>query len=218
MYTRAIKNVLVFVAHADDETLGCGGYIPLLIKRGCRVDVLIASDGLLIARDGAPNNRPHVYDAAKVLGLLPENLYFLDLPDQGFEAFLIKDIVNKIKQFKFDPDMIITHSAGDLNRDHRIVHEAALVYGRSIDKRISLLGCEIPAQAEYFAGAFTANFYVNIEESIQLKQQAFTCYPNEIHPFPHPFSIEGIQTKAKQRGMEIGCNYAEGYRVIRWFD
>ena len=40
------KNVLVIVAHADDETLGCGGTIQKLKKLGYQVYVMIFTDGV----------------------------------------------------------------------------------------------------------------------------------------------------------------------------
>ena len=40
-----MKNVLVAAAHPDDEVLGVGGTIPLLKEAGCRITVVVVTDG-----------------------------------------------------------------------------------------------------------------------------------------------------------------------------
>ena len=41
-----IKNVLVVVAHPDDETIGCGGYIAKLKKNKHKISCLYLADGV----------------------------------------------------------------------------------------------------------------------------------------------------------------------------
>ena len=58
---------MVLAAHADDETLGAGGYIPILKKLGCEVNVVIASNGILTVRGITENNRDDAYKACEIL-------------------------------------------------------------------------------------------------------------------------------------------------------
>ena len=62
-------SALVLVAHADDESLGCGGTIPRLCRAGWRVDVVILSDGIIRTRDRVQDNRGDAAAACAVLGL-----------------------------------------------------------------------------------------------------------------------------------------------------
>jgi LmbE family N-acetylglucosaminyl deacetylase len=64
-------NALVLVAHADDETLGAGGLIQRLVKRGESVSVVILSDGVIRARGGVQDNRADAIAACKRLGVGP---------------------------------------------------------------------------------------------------------------------------------------------------
>jgi hypothetical protein len=40
-------------------------------------------------------------------------------------------------------------------------------------------------------------------------------YKCEIREYPHPRSIESIEIKAKQRGIQVGLEAAEAFEVIR---
>ncbi len=210
------KEALVLVAHADDETIGCGGYMPILAARGWRVTVVIASCGRFRRGESEVDNRAAALEAGKVLNA--ESVHFLDLEDQRFEQYGTRDLTERLHRLDLNPHLILTHSAGDLNRDHRVIHEIALLYGRPLSRRANILACEIPNNVEYGGGAFRANFFVDITTTLHLKQRAFACYGPEIRPFPHPHSLEGLEIKAKQRGMEAGLPFAEAYQVVRWFD
>jgi len=210
------KEALVLVAHADDETIGCGGYLPLLASRGWRVTVVIASCGRFRRGEDEVDNRTAALEAGKILRA--ESVRFLDLEDQRLERYGTRDITERIENLNLNPRLILTHSAEDLNRDHRVMHEIALLYARPSSRRANVLACEIPNNVEYRGSAFRANFFVDITCTLHLKQRAFACYVHEIRPFPHPHSAEGLEIKAKQRGMEAGVPFAEAYQIVRWFD
>lgn len=210
------SQVLVFVAHADDETLGCGGYIPILVDRGCRVYVVIASCCRFKRGTEEVDNRQSAFEACKVLGV--QEVSFLGLEDQRFEQYGTREIIEGLDRLSLEPELILTHSGRDLNRDHRTIHEISLLYARPSVRRARVLGCEVVNSVELYGDAFRANYYVDVSRTIDIKKAAFECYGNEQRSFPHPNSIDGIETKARQRGMESGCCFAEAYQVIRWFD
>lgn len=81
--------VLVIAPHPDDEVLGCGGLIASSLRTGRRMSVLFLTDGGA-SHPGHPEldpaalaslRRREACEAAAVLGLAPEHLAFLDLPD-----------------------------------------------------------------------------------------------------------------------------------------
>ncbi len=95
-----IHRLLVLAPHNDDETLGPGGLILGAVRAGIDVRVVIATNG-----DGSMSTeignfhkiRPHARDfiqmgnirqqeslaALQVLGVGPDNVYFLSYPDRG---------------------------------------------------------------------------------------------------------------------------------------
>jgi len=210
------KNVLILVAHADDETLGAGGYIPKLIEREHDVTVIIVSNCLLTVRGIEQDNRQDALDACNILGV--NKIHFLDYEDQKFDKYPIAEIATSVLELNSDPDMIISHVDSDLNKDHRIVSDVAKIIGRPKHKPITILGCEIPNTSAWNASPFQADYYVNISETFKQKVDAFSKYRNELQEFPHPCSEHGLAVLAQFRGMESGCHYAEAFHTIRMFD
>jgi N-acetylglucosamine malate deacetylase 1 len=209
------KELVVFVAHGDDETIGCGGLLPLLKRQGWEIAVVIASSCRINRYGTILDNRADVERACDVLGA--QALHFLDLDDQHFEKYPTQEIIARLDGIKLNPSMMITHFPHDLNRDHRIIHEIAMLYARPTDRRTSIICSEIINNAEYFGIPFQANFYVDIAETLEIKKEAFNCYRNELRHYPHPHSPEGLEIMARRRGLEVGLAYAEAYHVIRWF-
>lgn len=206
---------MVLAAHADDETLGAGGYIPILKKLGCEVNVVIASNGILTVRGITENNRDDAYKACEILKV--DKVDFLGYEDQRFDTYPIAEIANSVGNLRQQPDIIISHVPTDLNKDHRIIAEVAKIIGRPKKKPITILGSEIPNTSAWNAVPFPANFYVNIESTIELKIEAFSKYSNELQEFPHPWSRKGLDVLAQMRGMEAGCSHAEAFHIIRAF-
>lgn len=92
----ALRSALVLAPHADDETLGCGGLIALKRQMGTPVTVLMATDGAASHRSEqtlSTDRRQLVAlreaetrTACNRLGLAPEALQFLRLPDGNLAA------------------------------------------------------------------------------------------------------------------------------------
>lgn len=210
-----MKEALILVAHADDETLGAGGTIPKLIQDGWRITVAIVSDGSRYPDDGK-ENRSAVEAACEVLGI--SELHLIGIPDQRFDSVPIAELVQSVAKLKLLPDLIITNSDADLNLDHRLTCAVAKIIGRPQRKPVSILSCEIPNTAFWNGSAFPANFYVDITDYLETKIKAFEQYVNEIQPFPHPWSEGGLRLLAQYHGMQAGVPFAEAFTVIRGYE
>lgn len=212
------KQALVLVAHADDETLGCGGIIQKLLKAGWAVEVVIISDGILTVRGSVQDNSYDAVDACEVLGLPKPKM--LGYKDQHFDVHPVSDIASAfVERFGgFRPDLIVTHSDQDLNKDHRITCEVAKIIGRPKRKPVSILGCEVPSTSFWNGHPFQANYYVDITSEIDCKIEAFSRYRNELQAYPHPWSERGLRLLAEYHGMQCGFQYAEAFQVIRAYE
>ncbi|UDL95555.1 PIG-L family deacetylase [Lichenihabitans sp. PAMC28606] len=81
--------MLVLSPHPDDESLGCGGLIAAACHVGVPVDVLVLTDGAgshpnsirYPAKRLAAVRREETEQAARALGLAPEHVGHLGLPD-----------------------------------------------------------------------------------------------------------------------------------------
>ena len=128
--------------------------------------------------------------------------------------------IEKTKK-KLQPDLVYSHSGADLNIDHRIVSNAVLTAFRPEPnekcKEIRLF--EIVSATDYshpsLTKTFFPNLFVSIEKTWRDKEDALKAYSEEMRPFPHTRSIEGIKNLAKARGNQAGYSYAEAFEVIR---
>lgn len=205
--------ILILVAHADDETLGVGGWIPKLIKSGHEILVVLASDGNIKARGNDIKNFPAFKTACSFFNI--SKFECLGLEDQFLDKYPIAEIANQVAKVAENPDVIISHVSSDLNKDHRIMCDVAKIIGRPKHKPISILGMEIANTSSWNGNPFLANLYIDISDTIELKKKAFSIYTNEISDFPYPYSIKGIEVLAQFRGMEAGCLFAEAFQIIR---
>jgi LmbE family N-acetylglucosaminyl deacetylase len=103
--------ILVVVAHPDDECLGAGGTIRKHVEAGAAVDVHCMT--------GNETRNEELRAACGVLGA--RNLYLSERDDFAVGMDLAKEVVGAI--LKSRPDIIITHSDVDYNRNHRVCAE-----------------------------------------------------------------------------------------------
>ena len=210
----ATRSALVLVAHADDESLGCGGTIPKLLHDGWNVDVVMLSDGVITTRGEVTDDNRAAADAAcAVLGVgAPAVLGFAD---QLFDTVPMAELANAVFSLGHRPDLILTHAVTDLNRDHRLVAEVAKIIGRPRGRPISILACEVPGTTMWNGQVFPADFYVDITDTLATKLEAFSCYGNEVQEPPGTWSLEGIELLARYHGMQVGVGAAEAFTVVR---
>ncbi len=216
------KKILVFSAHPDDETLGCGGYIKKLSKIN-NTAVCIFTTGITSRTKFNLKNinvlKKNALKAFKILGF--KKNYFLELDDNKLDKYPLLEIIQKIEQIikKEKPNIIFTHFPYDLNVDHEIVTRAVLTACRPIIRNKHLkqiLFYETLSSTEWsYKKKFKPNLYIDIEDTIKFKTQALKSYKSEIQNFPHPRSIKGIEVLSKKRGSEVGLKNAESYIIYR---
>ena len=225
---KIMKQVLVIVAHPDDEVIGCGASISKWTSAGISVHVLIMAEGSTSRDSNAPevNNSPALLAksaqrAGKIIGA--SSVKLLGFPDNRMDSLdrlvVIKEIEKAIKLLK--PDTVVTHHAGDVNIDHRIVHESVVTACRpqpgNCVKR--LLAFEVLSSTEWQPTgsniAFQPNWFENVVETFDYKIKALEFYQSEMREWPHPRSLNNIKNLAQCRGSMIGCEFAEGFMLLR---
>jgi LmbE family N-acetylglucosaminyl deacetylase len=121
------RRVQVFIPHPDDESIGCGGLLALLMEQGSTIQAVLVTDGG--GAGGLPataiqERRAEFIAALKVLGI--DNYLLLDLPDGNVQSSkeLNLSLHGVLKDFK--PDSVVMPSILDLHRDHRVIAKALL--------------------------------------------------------------------------------------------
>jgi N-acetylglucosamine malate deacetylase 1 len=223
--------VLVIAAHPDDEVLGCGGTMAKHIQNGDEVHTIILAEGLTSRnktrdRELFAKNLDELAKCAKaandLLGV--HSLQMLDFPDNRMDSLDRLEIIKVIEEIiqNDKPDIVYTHHIGDVNIDHRRIHEAVVTACRPIPGKHyikTLLFFETASSTEYqtsgSAPAFVPNWYVDITETIQLKLKALEAYQIEMRNWPHARSIKSLEHLAHWRGANIGVVAAESFFLGR---
>lgn len=212
------ERVLVIAAHPDDEVLGCGGTIAAHAADGDEVYVLFVADGETSrGMKALPNRNFMAHAASKVLGTKPPA--FLDFSDQRLDQLGLLDITKLIEVhvFLWKPTIVYTHHAGDLNLDHRIVHQAVMTACRPLPGSSikQIYAFEVLSSTEWGSG-FAPNHFVNVSGEASFKKvEALLCYESEMRDHPHPRSYDGINYLESLRGAACGIDRAEAFMTLR---
>ena len=159
--------------------------------------------------------------ARSILGAAGVEL--LDLPDNRLDSINRLDLIKQIEE-KIDrnqPTIIYVHHAGDLNIDHRRLHEAVVTACRPIPGNTTrrLLSFEVASSTEWqppgSAPAFQPNWFVDISAQWERKRQALEAYSSEMRAWPHARSIDALEHLARWRGATGRVNAAEAFCLLR---
>jgi N-acetylglucosamine malate deacetylase 1 len=221
-----MKKILVIAAHPDDEVLGCGGTIAKLTAEGAEVRVLFLADGVSSREPDSANEelvirRAAANGACDLLGV--QKVSFKDFPDNRMDTIALLDVAKVIEAeiASFAPDTIFSHHAGDLNIDHRRIHEATVVAcrpQRGFPVKTLLL-FEVPSSTEWqlpdTAPVFAPNWFVDISTTLDQKMAALDIYKDEMRDWPHPRSMRAVGHLAHWRGACVGVEAAEAFILGR---
>jgi N-acetylglucosamine malate deacetylase 1 len=222
------QSILILAAHPDDEVLGCGGTIAKLTDGGAIVHVAFLADGVF-SRAGEQkvqqleltSRRAAAQKACEILGV--KSVSFGDFPDNRMDTIPMLEITQAVETLVagHQPEMVFTHHVGDVNIDHRHLHEAVVTACRpqSGHPVKTLLCFEVPSSTEWqlpgSASAFTPNWFVDISTTLERKLAALDAYADELRAWPHPRTRQGVDHLAHWRGATVGVDAAEAFILGR---
>ena len=222
------KKVLILSPHADDEILGCGGFISKHSKRNYEINVLVLTN----AQKGAPelysnkfiqNLRKEAKVANNYIGT--KKLFFENLPALNLNNYPIYKISRVINNYisRINPEIVMIPSQNDIHEDHKLIFKAAKVAMRPDIKTNlkKILSYEVLSETEWNENeiSFNPNYFVELNKSdINNKVKAFLKYKSQVKKFPHPRSKEGILNLSKLRGSQVLMKYAEAFKVEKILD
>lgn len=216
-------NVLIIAPHPDDEILGVGGTIAKRAMNGDNVYVCVVTKAgePLFRRELVEQGRKECREADCYLGV--KETFFLDLPAVRLEEVPRYEINDRLLRVVQDvkPDEVYIPHRGDMQLDHKMIVDAAMVALRPkydhIVKRIyayetlSETGWDIPNTVN----EFIPNIYEDISLTIKNKIEAMAIFQSQLAEFPAARSLEAIEALAKYRGATVRLNAAEAFSLIR---
>ena len=225
-----LNRVLVVAAHPDDEVLGCGGTIARHADAGDQVQVLIVAEGATSRQNQrdpiqARDELSALAQASQTAGLIlgASGVELLDLPDNRLDSLDRLDLIKRIEVIirRHQPQVVYVHHIGDVNVDHRRLHEAVVTACRPTPGHPvrRLLSFEVASSTEWqppgSASVFQPNWFVDISDQWQRKREALEAYASEMRPSPHARSLEAVEHLARWRGAQVGVEAAEAFCLLR---
>ncbi len=211
------KNILIFCAHGDDESIAMGATIAKYAAEGKNIIVVIFSYG----EESLPHLKPEyvketrlkeIEQASKVLGA--QNIIFLGLPDAKLkEHENSRKIIAKVKNIirRYNPEKIFTHSETDPHHpgDHKAVHRIVTKAVDGMKKEYDLFTFEvwniIPENKPVM--------YVDVSKYFKTKIKAIRLFKSQW--FSVLLTIIPVYIRAIKYGLKAKCKYAEKFYKIR---
>lgn len=218
-----MKKVLVFAPHNDDEIIGVGGTLLKHLDNGDEVFICIVTRGFppLFSEKGTAINKEETRQCHEYMGI--SKTFALDLPAAMLETVdryklnsMFCDLVQEIK-----PDVAYIPHWGDMQKDHQIVTDSAMVafrpkYQHVVRKiyayeTLSETGWNVPS----VQNEFIPNAFVDITNYLEEKLKCMSIYKSQLADFPNARSLEAIKNLAKYRGAMMGMRAAEAFTIVR---
>lgn len=215
--------VLVIAPHPDDEIIGAGGTIAKRAYEGHEVYVCVVTKACepLFSGEIVEQARDECRRADALLGV--KETSFLDFPAVMLETvprYQLNDGISQMIQ-KIEPEEVYIPHRGDMQLDHKMIVDAAMVALRPkykhVVKRIycyetlSETGWDIPNTTN----EFIPTVYEDISKTLQKKLDAMNMFKSQLGEFPNPRSLEAIEALAKYRGATVSVRAAEAFALVR---
>ncbi|MBW7456146.1 PIG-L deacetylase family protein [Paenibacillus sepulcri] len=215
--------VLAIGAHPDDTEILCAGTLAKMKRIGHEVILCHASTGdkghyMIPAEELIRIRQQEAQDAGAVIA---SKVISLGLKDGEIssesEAAKLK-FIELIRTVR--PDMIITHAPNDYMPDHVAVSK--LVFDTSFLATLPGFS-DIPVAGKiptlyYMDNLSGINFqptiYVDVEETFQTKIEMLKKHQSQLvwlKEHDNVDIVDFVATLGKLRGIQAGCNYAEGF-------
>ena len=218
--------VLAVGCHPDDLEINAYGTLIRCVQRGDDVVICGVANGsggsmVLGPKESAELRLKEATAAANLIGARDYiNLGVDDLMIDSRDQTLIDKMIDVIRMTK--PDMIITQSANDYQRDHNEVHD--LVFNASFMATIPNYKTQYPCHSViaplfYFEPSSGASFvpteYVDITNVIELKLEALACHASQVEWLKAHTGKDVLactRSASMFRGKLCSVPYAEGFR------
>jgi LmbE family N-acetylglucosaminyl deacetylase len=230
--------ILVVVAHPDDIEFGISGSVAVWTQAGAAVTYCIVTDGAAGSNDALTNleqlveqRQQEQIEAARIVGV--EDVRFLHYHDGSLEPTIAlrRDLTRVIRQVRpdrvvlMDPTVIFVQDDENgfyyINHpDHRAAAEAALyaVFPSAETRPIfpELLAEELEphhVNELYLSFSEKPNVVVDISSTLELKIKSLLVHRSQVDEG----AAEMVRGWAKEEGAAHGVEYAESFRVMRFY-
>lgn len=204
------RRILALAPHIDDVELGAGGTVARWTEEGKEVFYVAFS----IAENSVPEGldkdigKKEAGEATRVLGIVREKLHIYRFEVRTFPQArqeILELLINLREKLK--PELVLLPSLHDVHQDHHTIAEE----GIRAFKHVNILSYEMP----WNMFSFTPSLFVHLQERhLDKKVAAINCYQSQRHK--NYADKEFLYGLARTRGVQVNCDYAEAFEVVRW--
>ena len=216
------RRVLFVAPHSDDELFGAACTLLQMKESGYRIrmilvccsDIKMRHVNKVVTQD---ERRAEFLRSAKALSTEPPVV--LDFEDSFLDVRPMSDLVTKLDEQldDFKPDVLFLPEPS-YHQDHQYVNRACLAAIRPTGKHVPdrILAYEVPTSTSV-GFDFASNYYVVANGHLKMKLQLFEeCYGSQYTTKDRgALAADGILRHAQYRGIEIGCDAAEAFLLMR---
>ena len=219
-----MSNILVIAPHADDETLGCGGFLLKSKARGRNIHWLVVTNPSMsssYSSEFKAQRQKSIQSVSTKFGFSTTRQ--LDFAPASLTDNILGELVEQIKATieSTQADCVLVPFSGDIHSDHRITHTAAIAackWFRSPSVK-EVLAYETLSETDVSTGfggsPFVPNFFVDVTEQFSRKLDIVSEYGDQLAEFPFPRSAKALEALANSRGASCGFKFAEAFMILR---
>ena len=198
-------NILAIGAHPDDIELGCGGLLIKAARQGHNVHMYTLTRG---GAGGDPSERTNeLRHSAEFIGA--KHLWIDNFEDSKLSV--TNELINHIEYFinKANPDIILTHSHGDIHHDHRAIAAATVEAARF---NSNVLSYEIPLSRN-----FDPKVFYDISDVVYEKVELIEIFwSQQSKLYLKSNAIKGLaEYRALQSRLNTEVRYVEAFEVLK---
>ena len=242
------KTVLLFTPHPDDDTFCCAGTLALLQRRHNNIHIVIYTnddkgsyDPEMTSERLARIRMHEEEDACKALGIPAANIHWLEYHDGMLEYANPRDLVEEVTKIirTYRPDLVMSADPGSEyvrwhKTDHRMAANNTLDAVRAAEWHLyfpnqrlhdRLEPWKVPMEAFFYVTEKDANYWVNIDEVVDLKLAASTAHVSQFAPSIDRYrpdwdakDLEKTRQGLRARATKKDGHYVEAFRVATHFN
>ncbi|MER6011892.1 PIG-L deacetylase family protein [Streptomyces bluensis] len=222
-------NILAVGAHPDDIEILAAGTLAAYAQQGHTVSLCVMTNGELGSDKHSKDEIREIRktEAEQSASVLGADLLWLDEPD-GFlydTPGTREKMINAMRAAR--PDVLFVHSPDDYHPDHRTAAKIALD-ARQLGSCNLISTGEPPTSGipavfimDTLAGvAFEPELWVDVSATIETKLTMLRRHRSQndwlrsLHGVDY---TDFVERHGKMRGLQVGTNYAEGFRLFRGY-
>jgi LmbE family N-acetylglucosaminyl deacetylase len=242
------RTILLFTPHPDDDTFCCAGTLALLAKRQNNIHIFIYTnddkgsyDPDMTSERLARIRKAEEEESCRIIGIPKQNIHWLQFHDGMLEYASPRDLVEEVTKIirTFRPDVVMSIDPGSEyvrwhKTDHRMAANNTMDAIRAAEWHLyfpnqrlhdGLEPWKVPMEAYFYVTPKDANYWVNIDDVVDLKLAAAVAHVSQWEPSVNryradwdPKTLADLKQRLRARALKKDGHIVEAFRVGEGFN